>query len=829
MTVKPARSKKESASAFPIRRGRQLSIIVALALLCTAAAAQRVAALGTGQFSAPYVTFQADSQQAQDGVYLLSGHVEIDYGPVRFTADQIRYDRNSGEAVAAGHVALDLPAEETHVEGSRGRYNFRTESGEFDDFHGVSGIRFSGRKVSVLTRNPLIFSGRKLLRLGPNHYRLEGGMVTSCRLPHPKWTLSAQRVDVELGANATLHNAVFRLFDVPVFYAPYLTHSTQISGRHSGFLLPIIGQNTQKGTVLGDSYFWAPNRSTNVTAGAQYFSRRGWADLLGIQAFPTRRTYLQLNLSGVMDRGLPAANGGRIKQGGQELNLLATFEPKGQVAQIPSMAPVGTVPGEGLETGSAPPPVSSEEEQSPGVPSGDFRTVLDANYLSSFIYRLAFTETFAEAINSEVVSTAFTERQSDGRDLSFTAHRYQNFLTATPSTSVSLASFPSAEWGSQPRPLTSPASSLPVYFSWDLEAAALDRLEPGFQSGVMDRVDLYPRLTVPLWTPAGSITGDVSVRSTSYSRRLTPAPLGAPAPILDPHGGLERFSQSADLTWTPPSIERIFSTPGGLLGDRLKHVFEPLVAFHYTGGIDNADDVIRFDDRDILGNTRELEYGFTNRLYARTGSGPERELASWTLTQKYFFDPTFGGALTPGAENVFLTTALLTPFAFATLPSHESPISSVVRVSPIRGFDGDWRFDYDTRGHRLGASAFTGTFHVGELFFSGSHFLVNTPLGLVPLSSLLPARFNQLHFTTGYGDPERPGWSVAVAAAYDAHQGLLQYTTVQTSYNWDCCGFSVQYRRFALAALRRENQFRFNFTLANVATFGNLRRQERLY
>jgi len=29
--------------------------------------------------------------------------------------------------------------------------------------------------------------------------------------------------------------------------------------------------------------------------------------------------------------------------------------------------------------------------------------------------------------------------------------------------------------------------------------------------------------------------------------------------------------------------------------------------------------------------------------------------------------------------------------------------------------------------------------------------------------------------------------------------------------------------------VRNENQYRFNFTLANIATLGNLRRQERLY
>jgi LPS-assembly protein len=29
--------------------------------------------------------------------------------------------------------------------------------------------------------------------------------------------------------------------------------------------------------------------------------------------------------------------------------------------------------------------------------------------------------------------------------------------------------------------------------------------------------------------------------------------------------------------------------------------------------------------------------------------------------------------------------------------------------------------------------------------------------------------------------------------------------------------------------VRNENQYRFSFSLANIGTFGNLRRQERLY
>jgi LPS-assembly protein len=39
----------------------------------------------------------------------------------------------------------------------------------------------------------------------------------------------------------------------------------------------------------------------------------------------------------------------------------------------------------------------------------------------------------------------------------------------------------------------------------------------------------------------------------------------------------------------------------------------------------------------------------------------------------------------------------------------------------------------------------------------------------------------------------------------------------------------MEYRRFALGTVRNENQFRFAFTLANIGTFGNLRRQASLF
>jgi LPS-assembly protein len=89
--------------------------------------------------------------------------------------------------------------------------------------------------------------------------------------------------------------------------------------------------------------------------------------------------------------------------------------------------------------------------------------------------------------------------------------------------------------------------------------------------------------------------------------------------------------------------------------------------------------------------------------------------------------------------------------------------------------------------------------------------------------------FNQARMLLGFGSPSKHGFSAAGNVGYDFEFNVLQYATAQTAYNWDCCGINFEYRRFSLGSVRNENQFRFAFTLANIGTFGNLRRQTRLF
>ncbi len=73
------------------------------------------------------------------------------------------------------------------------------------------------------------------------------------------------------------------------------------------------------------------------------------------------------------------------------------------------------------------------------------------------------------------------------------------------------------------------------------------------------------------------------------------------------------FEVSLDLR--PPPLMRVFDQE--VLGRQIKHVIEPHITYNRVAGMDNFQNVIRFDARDILSDTNEVEFGVINRIYGK--------------------------------------------------------------------------------------------------------------------------------------------------------------------------------------------------------------------
>ena len=109
-----------------------------------------------------------------------------------------------------------------------------------------------------------------------------------------------------------------------------------------------------------------------------------------------------------------------------------------------------------------------------------------------------------------------------------------------------------------------------------------------------------------------------------------------------------------------------------------------------------------------------------------------------------------------------------------------------------------------------------------EFHLTLAHFATRATSALQPLS-------NQVRALVGYGDINRKGLNGSFAISYDVRQQFLQNQVVQVSFNGSCCGIAFEFRRLALGPVRSENQYRVAFLIANIGTFGNLRRQEKIF
>jgi len=461
-----------------------------------------------------------------------------------------------------------------------------------------------------------------------------------------------------------------------------------------------------------------------------------------------------------------------------------------------------------------------------------WRAVADFNQLSSLIFQLAFAPTFGEAVNSEVRNAGFLTNNFRGFSANFAATSNKNFVNAQPQVVEDVRTAPEARFLSVDQ---APWKNLPIYFGGDAFVGAVHRNDEnlvtnsatGVQTVVpgiitptfVERSEIAPRVVLPLrWGPWLGVTASFTSRTTFYSSQLIGGSVTS-----DP---LRRTTGEVNIDLRPPTLERVWETKSG----KWKHTVDPEIEYNYVEGVGQFNRFILFDEDETLTNTNDFVYSITQRLFHRRGDGQANELVTWKIAQAYYFDPTFGGALVPGTRNVFQALDSITPFAFADEPRRFSPITSNLVVSPGGKYDAEVRLDYDTVRHRITTAGTLLKIHPTDNFnFTVAQFSIDNTAVLAPFNADLQPPANQIRAQAGYGEANRRGWNAQGGFSYDVKQDNLQNEFVEVSYNGSCCGISVEYRRISLGVIRTENQFRVSLNIANIGTFGNLRRQDKLF
>ncbi|HEX8986233.1 MAG TPA: LPS assembly protein LptD [Bryobacteraceae bacterium] len=712
--------------------------------------------------------------------YRLRGESVVQTNSFLLKADDIDYNEDTGDVDARGSVYLQNFDGGDELWCQRAVYNVNDETGTFWDVRGESPTKIEARPRVLTSSNPFYFQGKWAERL-KEKYILHDGFITNCKMPKPWWTVRAPVFDIIPNDRAISHRAVFRLRRIPLFYAPYYFKSLKDMPRQSGFLTPNIGNSSTRGQMIGGGYYWAINRGYDVSYRGQYFTERGLAHTVDFRGKPFRGTEFGGYVFGIQDRGIQRGNK-LVKQGGFMTSVSAK-----------------TDLGHGF-TGQA-----------------------DINYLSSFAFRQAFTETYNEAITSEVHSVGFITRQWDTYSLDFVGQRLENFQSVPNArgnfvdSPVVIRKLPQVEFSSRDHRFW---KDIPVWISWEVTGGMLRRKEIDFQTrNYVERLDVYPHVTTVLRWKDFAIVPTFGIRETHYGESREQFHIVGQ--------NVNRGGREINLKFELPSFARVFKAPKWL-GDSVKHVIEPGASYRYVTGVENFDQLIRFDEMELFSNTNQLELSLTNRLYAKR-SGNVLEVLSWELRQQRYFDPTFGGAVTSdwcgqstGCRNVVLSSLELTPYAFLGGPRDYSPVVSTLRMSPITGLGVEWRADYDPLYSKVVASSTTVNGRFGNYYLGVGHNSMRYPI------RALSPNANEFVGQAGFGLDNRRGWNMGFMADYDYRVGQLRWATTQVTYNTDCCGFSIQYHRIAFGT-RNENQFRIAFAVANVGSFGTLKKQDRMF
>ncbi len=756
--------------------------------------------------------FWAVQQESEGPVKKGHGNVQLESKALLARADEMEYNEDTHEVVAVGNVYYHSFEKNEQIWCDRMEYNTEEQRGKFYNVRGESMPKTVVRRGILSGSSPFHFEGKWAERIG-DKYLLYSGWITNCKMPGPWWKLRGPKFDIIPGERALAYKSTFLLRKMPLFYTPYFYHSLEKRPRHSGFLMPNLVSGSQRGPMVGLGYFWAINRSFDVSYRFFDYNTQAFGHHVDFRGKPREGTDFDVILYGVQDRtGIIGGTTPTEHYSGYNVYALGH-----------------------LDLGHG------------------WTGIANINYVSSFDFRQEWSGSFNEAIGSEVHSIGSVSKDWSSFRVDIVAARLENFQsTEVPLTeangqtpaltnAVLIHKLPDVELDGRDRAIW---KNLPIWFSFYSAAGLLYRSEPIFNDSTLNlggaqgntlyetfrteqltpRLELSPHITSALhfWhfdlVPSAGIDeavyGQSQAENTSVSQQV-----GYVAYQVS-GGKLVTSARDFSLDLICPSLARVFEKKT-IFGDKLKHVIEPRATYRYVTGIgSDFDRVVRFDESDLLSNTNELEFSLTNRLYAKRGN-TVNEILTWELKEKQYFDPTFGGAVVSGQSNVFAATADLSAYAFLLGPRSSSPVASTIRASPLKGLGVNWQADYDPRFHAIVDSGFALDYHLRKYFFSAGDYEVHTNTLLVPYG-------NQYRARVQYGDPNKRGWNAGVEAVYDYRQRVLEYTTAMVTYNTDCCGFNVEYRRYN-AGIRDESQFEWSFSIANVGTVGNLKKQDRLF
>jgi LPS-assembly protein len=220
-------------------------------------AAAEPAANETGPTLSPIMHFDKMTFDKTTKMAVWEGNVVMQDKDVTLQADRVRYNMDTKEAWAEGHVRINQGAQEWIAPSAY--YNFGTRRLKADEASGFV--------------DPLYVHVQNLEQVGTNHYVFARSTVTTSDLEHPGYFLQSKNGETWTGDRLALHNVTVHLWDKPVLWSPLVIWSLK------GDMPPVVvtvGDDSLWGPFLLSSLTWKVNKNMDLTLHADERLKRGF-------------------------------------------------------------------------------------------------------------------------------------------------------------------------------------------------------------------------------------------------------------------------------------------------------------------------------------------------------------------------------------------------------------------------------------------------------------------------------------------------------------------------------------------------------------------------
>jgi len=537
------------------------------------------------------VIIHAQKKEFSDDIFRASEDVEVILDDYRIYAQYVEYNKKTEQIIARGRVTMT--SKESVISGEELTFNVKDRTGEMVDVYGLMQptIRYKCKTLNQVDNDTLKFKKMEF---------------TSCSQRIPRWKITCTKGKIKKEKYIAMNHALFKIKKIPVFYMPYLKYPIESDGRATGFLFPKIGNSNLRGFYLLNSFFWEMKSNLDLTFSLDYYSD------VGVGAGGEFR-YLFKQMNGFLKYYYFSYFDNSVFETESDSNYY----------------------------------ISAEHTQK--IKFLNTKILLKMNYPSDPNFLRQFNNNFDRVLSTNFNSSFNMTSSFSIFNLAFKASRYETYYTF-PTTNEDDSEdvdglskvtevLPAIELSIKQKKIW----KIPGYFSLKTTGESIKKTgpalngEPEYKSDfTSNRLLVIPTYTLDLLKlPWFSSTVTVDSHHTVYAQSWD-SDAGESGEIVD--DPLHIGYQSATAILKGPIFFKISESKK----KRTKHIIEPEIKFRFVTKVDDEDleRIVPVDKKDYPSYSY-VGFSLTSRWLSKGKTTKEspREVASFSLTQKYYLDP----------------------------------------------------------------------------------------------------------------------------------------------------------------------------------------------